>query len=109
VLRLLTNLETESEKLLQLVLFGQPELSDLLARESLRQLKQRVTFSYVLPTLTDEEVASYINHRLTKSGFPGVNLFNQNAIDELCKANAGIPRVINIFCHKTPVGRLWTR
>jgi len=100
VLRLLTNLETESEKLLQVVLFGQPELSDLLARESLRQLKQRVTFSYVLPTLTDEEVVSYINHRLTKSGLPGVNLFNQNAIDELCKASAGIPRVIKILCHK---------
>jgi MSHA biogenesis protein MshM len=71
VLRLLTNLETESEKLLQVVLFGQPELKDLLSRDSLRQLKQRITFSYVLPTLTEEEVNSYINHRLAKSGFPG--------------------------------------
>jgi len=68
---LLTNLETESEKLLQVVLFGQPELKDLLSRDSLRQLKQRITFSYVLPTLTEEEVNSYINHRLAKSGFPG--------------------------------------
>ena len=80
VLRLLTNLETESEKLLQVVLFGQPELNDLLSRDSLRQLRQRITFSYVLPTLTPEEVASYINHRLSKSGFPGVNLFNLKAI-----------------------------
>jgi len=101
VLRLLTNLETESEKLLQVVLFGQPELNDLLSRDSLRQLRQRITFSYVLPTLTPEEVASYINHRLSKSGFPGVNLFNLKAIQELARASAGIPRLINILCHKS--------
>jgi MSHA biogenesis protein MshM len=100
VLRLLTNLETETEKLLQVVLFGQPELNDLLSRDSLRQLRQRITFSYILPTLTQEEVGSYINHRLTKSGFPGVNLFNTRAIQDLAKASAGIPRVINILCHK---------
>jgi len=99
-LRLLTNLETESEKLLQVVLFGQPELNDLLSRDSLRQLKQRITFSYTLPTLDHEEVTSYINHRLTKSGFPGVNLFNVKALEELSKASAGIPRLINILCHK---------
>jgi len=101
VLKLLTNLETESEKLLQVVLFGQPELNDLLSRDSLRQLRQRITFSYVLPTLTPEEVASYINHRLSKSGFPGVNLFNLKAIQELARASAGIPRLINILCHKS--------
>lgn len=100
VLRLLTNLETETEKLLQVVLFGQPELNDLLAKDSLRQLRQRITFSYTLPTLTLEEVASYINHRLTKSGFPGVNLFNGKAINDLSTASAGIPRLINILCHK---------
>jgi len=100
VLRLLTNLETETEKLLQVVLFGQPELNDLLAKDSLRQLRQRTTFSYTLPTLTLEEVASYINHRLTKSGFPGVNLFNGKAINDLSTASAGIPRLINILCHK---------
>lgn len=101
VLRLLTNLETESEKLLQVVLFGQPELNDLLAKDSLRQLRQRITFSYTLPTLTPEEVSSYINHRLGKSGFPGVNLFNAKAIQELARASAGIPRLINILCHKS--------
>lgn len=101
VLRLLTNLETETEKLLQVVLFGQPELNDLLARDSLRQLRQRITFSYTLPTLTPEEVTSYINHRLSKSGFPGVNLFNLKAIQELARASAGIPRLINILCHKS--------
>lgn len=96
-LRLLTNLETESEKLLQVVLFGQPELDDMLSKESLRQ---RITFSYVLPVLNQEEVHSYINHRLTKSGFPGVNLFSPRAIQELGKASKGIPRLINILCHK---------
>lgn len=99
-LRLLTNLETESEKLLQVVLFGQPELNDLLNRASLRQLKQRITFSYVLPVLSEEEVISYINHRLSRSGFPGVNLFNAKAVQELYKASAGIPRLINILAHK---------
>jgi MSHA biogenesis protein MshM len=101
VLRLLTNLETETEKLLQVVLFGQPELNDVLARDSLRQLRQRITFSYILPTLTTEEVNSYINHRLNRSGFPGVNLFNSKAIQELARASAGIPRLINIICHKS--------
>jgi len=101
VLRLLTNLETETEKLLHVVLFGQPELNDMLSKESLRQLRQRITFSYTLPTLTLEEVASYINHRLTRSGFPGVNLFNTKAIQELSTASAGIPRLINILCHKS--------
>ncbi len=101
VLRLLTNLETETEKLLQVVLFGQPELNDVLARDSLRQLRQRITFSYTLPTLTLEEVNSYINHRLNRSGFPGVNLFNSKAIQALAEASAGIPRLINILCHKS--------
>ncbi|HWK52917.1 MAG TPA: AAA family ATPase [Hyphomicrobiales bacterium] len=99
-LRLLTNLETESEKLLQIVLFGQPELNDLLNRDSLRQLRQRITFTYVLPVLTSEEVASYINHRVARSGFPGINLFSAQAIDAVAEASAGIPRLINILCHK---------
>lgn len=99
-LRLLTNLETESEKLLQIVLFGQPELNDLLNRDTLRQLKQRITFSYVLPVLNEDEVSSYINHRLSRSGFPGVNLLSVRALNEIYKASAGIPRLINILCHK---------
>lgn len=99
-LRLLTNLETETEKLLQVVLFGQPELNDMLAKDSLRQLRQRITFAYTLPVLTDEEVHSYINHRIAKSGFPGVNLFTPKAILDLAKASQGIPRVINILSHK---------
>lgn len=100
-LRLLTNLETESEKLLQVVLFGQPELNDILAKDSLRQLRQRITFSYTLPVLNQEEIHSYINHRLARSGFPGVNLFTGRAIQELGRASKGIPRLINILSHKS--------
>ena len=100
-LRLLTNLETESEKLLQVVLFGQPELNDMLSQDSLRQLRQRITFSYTLPVLNQSEVASYINHRLSRSGFPGASLFSPRAIHELGKASKGIPRLINILCHKS--------
>ena len=100
-LRLLTNLETESEKLLQVVLFGQPELNDMLAKDSLRQLRQRVTFTYTLPVLSEEEVHSYINHRVARSGFPGVNLFSARAISLLADASKGIPRLINILSHKS--------
>ncbi len=99
-LRLLSNLETESEKMMQIVLFGQPELNDMLNRPTLRQLKQRISFSYVLPMLSREEMSSYINQRLAKAGFPGVNLFNNKAMDELYAASAGIPRLINILAHK---------
>jgi MSHA biogenesis protein MshM len=100
-LRLMTNLETETEKLLQIVLFGQPELNDLLNRESLRQLKQRITFAYELPVLMHDEVVRYINDRLAKAGFPGLNLFSNKALDDLYQASAGIPRLINILAHKS--------
>jgi MSHA biogenesis protein MshM len=99
-LRLLANLETESEQLLQIVLFGQPELNSLLNRSSLRQLKQRVTFTHELPVLTHEETANYINQRLAKAGFPGENLFSKKAMDKLFAASTGIPRLINILSHK---------
>jgi len=99
-LRLLTNLETETEKLLQIVLFGQPELNDLLNRPSLRQLKQRISFSHVLPMLTREELSSYINQRLVKAGFPGNTLFTHKALGDLFTASHGIPRLINILAHK---------
>ena len=100
-LRLLTNLETESEKLLQVVLFGQPELNDMLSRDSLRQLRQRITFSYTLPVLSEEEIHSYINHRLAQSGYPGINLFSSKALQELAGASRGIPRLVNILAHKS--------
>lgn len=99
-LRLLTNLETESTKLFQVVLFGQPELDQLLARHSLRQLLQRITFSYRLQALDSEGVGHYLNHRLARAGYNGVPLFERGAVKLLTKASMGTPRLVNILGHK---------
>lgn len=99
-LRLLTNLETEKSKLLQVVLFGQPELDELLNQPKLRQLKQRITFSYFLPALNREDLDTYLFHRLSMAGHTMGNLFNKKARDVLFRASKGIPRVVNILCHK---------
>lgn len=99
-LRLLTNLETESEKLLQVVLFGQPELDEMLKRKSLRQLKQRITFEHQLAPLSDIDIERYISHRMILAGYQGARLFEPEALKLLCKASEGIPRLINILCHK---------
>jgi MSHA biogenesis protein MshM len=100
-LRLLSNLETEKNKLLQIVLFGQPELNERLAQPSLRQLRQRITFSYHLQPLGREELAAYVNHRLLIAGHQGGNLFRPQALQEIYRASHGIPRLVNILCHKT--------
>lgn len=99
-LRLLTNLETETQKLLQVVLFGQPELDALLERPSLRQLKQRITFSCHLQPLGLEAMDSYINYRLAGSGYNGEPPFRPAALKLLHRASGGVPRLINILCHK---------
>lgn len=99
-LRLLTNLETESSKLLQVVLFGQPELDRMLAREDLRQLRQRITFQHQLKTLEQEDIERYISHRMILAGYSGSRLFDEQALKLLCKASAGVPRLVNILCHK---------
>ncbi len=99
-LRLLTNLETETQKLLQVVLFGQPELDELLSRPSLRQLKQRITFSYDLKPLDMDSVERYISHRLSASGYNGAALFSAPSLKLLYRASRGIPRLVNILCHK---------
>ena len=99
-LRLLSNLETETTKLIHIVLFGQPELDTLLARPGLRQLRQRISFSCLLTPLDRESVRQYVNHRLGKSGYNGVALFSPRAITRLTKASGGIPRLINILAHK---------
>lgn len=99
-LRLLTNLETESEKLLQVVLFGQPELDEMLKRKSLRQLKQRITFEHQLAPLSDIDIERYISHRMILAGYQGARLFEPEALKLLCKASGGIPRLINVLCHK---------
>lgn len=99
-LRLLTNLETETTKLMQIVLFSQPELDDKLNQPNLRQLKQRISFSYYLPFLSREELDAYIFHRLATAGNNYGSLFTKKALNILYDASKGIPRVVNILCHK---------
>ncbi|QUM83206.1 ExeA family protein [Moritella sp. 28] len=99
-LRLISNLETESKKLMQVVLFGQPELDTRLKQDNLRQLRQRITFSYQLRPLLINETASYVEHRLTVSGYRGAPLFEPRALRMLHQASGGIPRLINVLAHK---------
>jgi MSHA biogenesis protein MshM len=99
-LRLLTNLETEKRKLMQVVLFGQPELDEKLADESVRQLRQRITFEYRLGALNKAELLLYLAHRLRVAGYSGPPLFTRGAVNALFTATGGIPRLINILAHK---------
>lgn len=101
-LRLLSNLETETTKLMQIILVGQPELNKRLQKPHLRQLKQRIVFSYHLPTLRSKELLTYVGLRLNAAGYNGTHetLFSPKALKLLCKSSNGIPRVINILCHK---------
>lgn len=98
-LRLLTNLETEKRKLLQVVLFGQPELDRLLSEPSVRQLKQRITYSYRLLPMNRPALEAYVAHRLAVAGYEGPP-FTRAALDQLYAASDGIPRLVNILCHK---------
>ncbi|MCQ8879161.1 AAA family ATPase [Pseudoalteromonas shioyasakiensis] len=100
-LRLFTNIETESEKLIQVILFGQPELDEKLAHTRVRQLRQRISFSYQLRPMTTGEVIYYINHRLQVAGFKGAPLFTKQLGLKIARASRGIPRLVNILCHKT--------
>ncbi|GAB5381698.1 MAG: AAA family ATPase [Aliiglaciecola sp.] len=99
-LRLMTNLETESRKLLQVVLFGQPELDEKLALPELRQLKQRITFSYNLRLMDDDQVYQYVRHRMTVAGYQGAEIFNRKCCKRLFQASKGTPRIVNVLCHK---------
>ncbi|MDP3669838.1 MAG: AAA family ATPase [Telluria sp.] len=99
-LRLLTNLETQKRKLLQIVLFGQPELNTNLQLTSIRQLAQRITFQYHLGPLKRDDLEYYIAHRLRIAGFKGARLFTPAAIRRLYSASGGIPRLVNILAHK---------
>jgi MSHA biogenesis protein MshM len=100
-IRLLTNLETEKSKLLQVVLFGQPELDQHLGMPSVRQLRQRITFSERLDPMTLEGSRGYIEHRLTVAGYEGGGLFSDRAFRVLYKGSRGIPRLANILAHKS--------
>jgi MSHA biogenesis protein MshM len=102
-LRLLTNLETEKNKLLQVVLIGQPELDELLNRADLRQLKQRIVFSECLQGIPRKSLADYINYRLRSAGYNGAALFSRAALALLYRASAGVPRLINVLAHKAMI------
>ena len=100
VLRLLTNLETEKRKLLQVVLFGQPELDQHLSHYSIRQLRQRISFQYNLKGLRNDELDRYLRHRLAVAGFSGETLFKKSAVAKLKRITGGTPRLVNIVAHK---------
>jgi general secretion pathway protein A len=102
-LRLLTNLETNERKLLQILLLGQPELRDKLARPELRQFAQRITARYHLEPLAREEIGAYVAHRLEVAGGRG-NLFPDSSLKEIFKLSGGIPRLINVLCDRALLG-----
>jgi general secretion pathway protein A len=101
--RLLTNLETSKQKLLQIILIGQPELRDLLSRDDLRQLAQRITGRYHLEPLTRDETAQYIEHRLRVAGALG-EVFDNGAKREVFRLTDGVPRLINVICDRALLG-----
>jgi general secretion pathway protein A len=102
-IRLLTNLETRKEKLLQIVLVGQPELDELLAQPEMRQLAQRITARYGLKALQENETAEYIQHRCRVGGARG-QLFSTRALRAVHGAANGIPRMINLICDRALLG-----
>lgn len=100
-LRMLSNLETDKEKLFQIILVGQPELSEKLNSPNLRQLKQRISVRYRILPLEKNEIAEYINHRLSVAGSDGTVKFTEDAIEKIYEYSGGIPRLINIVCDKS--------
>jgi general secretion pathway protein A len=98
--RLISNLETDDRKLLQIVLMGQPELRDRLNSHHLRQLRQRITVRYHLNPLTRAEVAQYINHRLSMAGSSGTPTFTTPAVWRVYAYSKGVPRLVNALCDK---------
>ncbi len=98
--RLLSNLETDNRKLLQIVLMGQPELRERLNSPNLRQLRQRITVRYHLSPLSQNEISQYIQHRLHVSGAKGVPHFTRPALWRIHHYSGGIPRVVNAVCDK---------
>ena len=97
-LRMLTNFETTRAKLMQIVLSGQPELEDKLARPSLDQLRQRISTFCRLQALSREDTMAYIDHRIRIAGYTGDAVFTSGAIDRIAEASGGIPRIINTLC-----------
>jgi general secretion pathway protein A len=101
--RLLTNLETNTQKLLQIILIGQPELRDVLASHDLRQLAQRITGRYHLAPLSKDETAAYVRHRLRVAGSTS-DIFSNSSLSEVYRLSGGVPRVINVICDRALLG-----
>ena len=102
-IRLLTNLETDKRKLLQVIMLGQPELNWMLERSELRQLAQRVTARYHLEPLSRDEIDGYLSHRLAVAGVERP-LFPVKTINKLYRLTGGVPRVINLLCDRALLG-----
>jgi len=98
--RMLSNLETEKEKLIQIILMGQPELRDLLGQKELKQLRQRVQISFHIYPLVKHEVLEYIAHRLKVAGANGTPIFDEGALSAIYDYTKGIPRLINALCDR---------
>lgn len=103
-IRLLTNLETRERKLLQIIMLGQPELRDLLAKPELRQLSQRITARYHLGSLSKKEVLAYVHYRLSVAGLLRSNPFTPSALRSLFSLTKGVPRMINIILDRALLG-----
>ena len=101
--RLLTNLETNQHKLLQIIMVGQPELREMLSYPELRQLSQRITARYHLASLSRKEVSAYVAHRLSVAGVHN-KVFPESTIDRLFRLSGGIPRLINLICDRAMLG-----
>lgn len=97
-IRLLSNLETPTSKLIQIMLVGQPELQILIDQPDLRQLRQRIALRHQLLPLDEFEVTEYVNNRLSKAGYTGRGIFKKNALKELFRVTEGTPRLINNIC-----------
>ena len=103
-IRLLTNLETNQRKLLQIIMIGQPELKEMLSRPELRQLSQRITARYHLGPLSKEELRPYIDHRLSVAGLTRGRLFPDATLRRLFRLTGGVPRLINVICDRALTG-----
>jgi general secretion pathway protein A len=97
-IRLLSNLETPTSKLIQIMLVGQPELWEMLAQPELRQLRQRIVLRHSLVPFNEEETASYVEERLRMAGHTGKPIFKSGALKEIFKSSQGTPRIINNIC-----------
>ena len=100
-IHLLTQLDAPNNRSLQIVMFGQPELKNLFKQATLSKLQEQLGFTYELPKLSRQEMEDYVQLRLEKAGYGGPAMFTKESLDLIFKASQGVPRLINILCHKS--------